>query len=40
MDGKGFKNLDAFRGRASKKNVKDPWAFERGQYIKALLGFD
>jgi dihydroorotate dehydrogenase (fumarate) len=40
MDGKGFKKLADFRGHASKKNVKDPWAFERGQYIKALLGFD
>jgi dihydroorotate dehydrogenase (fumarate) len=40
MDGKGFKSLSDFRGHASKKNVKDPWAFERGQYIKALLGFD
>jgi len=40
MDGKGYKTLADFRGKASKKNVKDPWAFERGQYIKALLGFD
>jgi len=40
MDGKGYKSLADFRGQASKKNVKDPWAFERGQYIKALLGFD
>lgn len=40
MDGKGYKTLADFRGRASKKNVKDPWAFERGQYIKSLLGFD
>ncbi len=40
MDGKGYATLDDFRGKASKKQVKDPWAFERGQYIKALLGFD
>ena len=40
MDGKGYKSLADFRGQASKKNVKDPWAFERGQYIKALLEFD
>jgi dihydroorotate dehydrogenase (fumarate) len=40
MDGKGYKSLADFRGKASKKKVKDPWAFERGQYIKALLGFD
>jgi dihydroorotate dehydrogenase (fumarate) len=40
MDAKGYKQISDFRGKASKKNVKDPWAFERGQYIKALLGFD
>ena len=40
MDGKGHRSLADFRGKASKRNVTDPWAFERGQYIKALLGFD
>jgi dihydroorotate dehydrogenase (fumarate) len=40
MKAKGYGSLDEFRGKASKKNIKDPWAFERGQYIKALLGFD
>ncbi len=40
MDEKGHTNLADFRGIASKQNVKDPWAYERGQYIKALLGFD
>jgi dihydroorotate dehydrogenase (fumarate) len=40
MDAKGYKALDDCRGKLSKKNVKDPWSYERGQYIKALLGFD
>ncbi len=40
MDGKGYASFDDFRGRVSKQEVKDPWAFERGQYIKGLLGFD
>jgi dihydroorotate dehydrogenase (fumarate) len=40
MNGKGYDKLDDLRGRTSKQNIQDPWAFERGQYIKALLGFD
>jgi dihydroorotate dehydrogenase (fumarate) len=40
MDGMSYQTLDDFRGKVSKRNVRDPWAFERGQYIKALLGFD
>jgi len=40
MDGKGYKDLAAFRGKLAKHNRKDPWSFERAQYIKALLGFD
>jgi dihydroorotate dehydrogenase (fumarate) len=40
MESKGYETLDHFRGKVSKEAVKDPWAFERGQYIKALLGYD
>jgi dihydroorotate dehydrogenase (fumarate) len=40
MNEKGYASLKDFRGKVSKMKVKDPWAFERGQYIKALLGFD
>lgn len=40
MAGKNYASLDEFRGHASKKTAKNPWAYERGQYIKALLGFD
>ena len=37
---KGYEDLEAFRGKISKRALKDAWAHERGQYIKALLGFD
>lgn len=40
MDSKGYSSLADFRGQVSKQKVKDPWGFERAQYIKALLGFD
>ncbi len=40
MQRKGYENLEAFRGKISKRRLKDAWAYERGQYIKALLGFD
>jgi len=40
MEGKGYQDLAAFRGKLGKHNRKDPWSFERAQYIKALLGFD
>jgi dihydroorotate dehydrogenase (fumarate) len=34
------KNLASFRGKLAEQRAEDPWHFERGQYIKALLGFD
>lgn len=40
MHDKGYDTINDFRGSLSKQNVSDPWAYERGQYIKALLGFD
>ncbi len=40
MARKGYEDLDAFRGKVSKRALKDAWAHERGHYIKALLGFD
>ena len=40
MKGKGYESLEGFRGKVSKRDLKDAWAHERGQYIKALLGFD
>ena len=40
MERKGYGSLADFRGKVSKQNIADPWAFERAQYLKALLGFD
>ncbi|MCP4402155.1 MAG: dihydroorotate dehydrogenase-like protein [bacterium] len=37
MDGKGYANLDDFRGKMSKKKSKDPWTYERAQYVKLLF---
>ncbi len=37
MDEKGYETLDDFRGNLSQKNVPDPDAFERAQYVKLLL---
>ena len=37
MDAKGYAALDDFRGKMSKKNSKDPWAYERSQYVKLLF---
>lgn len=37
MDHKGYGSLEAFRGTLSKQNLRDPYAFEREQYIDLLL---
>ena len=37
MDGKGYSGLEDFRGKMSKKNSKDPWTYERAQYVKLLF---
>ncbi len=34
----GFDNLDAFRGSMSQKNISDPTAYERANYIMILEG--
>jgi dihydroorotate dehydrogenase (fumarate) len=38
MDEQGFKTVDDIRGRLSQSSSKDPEAYERLQYIKALTG--
>jgi dihydroorotate dehydrogenase (fumarate) len=38
MTASGMKSIDQFRGRLSQKESKDPAAYERFQYIKALTG--
>lgn len=37
MNAKGYASLEDFRGKMSKKNSKDPWAYERAQYVKLLF---
>ena len=37
MDKNGFKEISDFRGKLSKKNLKDPYFYERAQYIDILL---
>jgi dihydroorotate dehydrogenase (fumarate) len=36
MDDKGYKTLDDFRGKLSRKNMKDPFAYQRAQYVDIL----
>lgn len=38
MDMHGHRNIEEFRGKLNHKNVADPYAFERAQYIQLLLG--
>jgi len=37
MDGRGYDNLESFRGKMSQREVDDPFIFERAQYIKLLM---
>ena len=37
MDEKGYKSLDDFRGKLSRKNMKDPFAYQRAQYVDILM---
>lgn len=37
MDRKEYKTIEEFRGKLSKKNSKDPYAYKRAQYIDILL---
>ncbi|AFG36642.1 dihydroorotate dehydrogenase-like protein [Spirochaeta africana] len=40
MDGKGYADLDAFRGKLSAKNTNDRWDYRRAQYVRTLLNAD
>ncbi len=40
MDAKGYASIEDFRGKLNQERVSDPYAFERAQYIKLLLGHD
>ncbi len=37
MDKKGYSRLDDFRGKLSKKNIKEPFAYRRAQYVDILM---
>ena len=37
MDKKEYKSLDDFRGKLSRKNMKDPFTYQRAQYIDILM---
>jgi len=37
MDDKGYKTLDDFRGKLSRKNMKDPYTYQRAQYVDILM---
>lgn len=37
MDLKGYNEISDFRGKLSRKNIKDPHFYERAQYINMLL---
>lgn len=37
MDKKGYKTLDDFRGKLSRKNLKDPFTYQRAQYVDILM---
>ena len=40
MDGKGYKDLAAFRGKMDAKNNQDPGFYRRAQYVKNLIKAD
>lgn len=37
MNEKGYKSVDEFRGKLAKKNLKDPFAYRRAQYVEILM---
>ncbi len=37
MDDKGYKSLTDFRGKLSRKMLKDPFAYQRAQYVDILM---
>jgi dihydroorotate dehydrogenase (fumarate) len=37
MDKKGYKTLNDFRGKLSRKNLKDPYTYQRAQYVDILM---
>ncbi|MCF8370751.1 MAG: dihydroorotate dehydrogenase-like protein [Bacteroidales bacterium] len=40
MDEKKYATLNDFKGKLSKKNIKDPYAYKRAQYVEILMKSD
>ncbi len=40
MDMKGYKEINEFKGKVSRKNLKDPYAYRRAQYVDILMKSD
>jgi dihydroorotate dehydrogenase (fumarate) len=37
MEQKNYNTIDSFRGKLSKKQMKDPLAYKRAQYVDILM---
>jgi dihydroorotate dehydrogenase (fumarate) len=37
MDKKGYKNTESIKGRLSRKSLKDPYVYQRAQYVDILM---
>jgi dihydroorotate dehydrogenase (fumarate) len=37
MDARGYKTINDFRGKLSMRNIKDPYAYKRAQYVDILM---
>jgi len=37
MDAKGYKSIDEFRGKLSKENINDVYAYKRAQYVDIIM---
>jgi len=37
METRGYKTINAFKGKLSLKNIKDPYAYKRSQYVDILM---
>jgi dihydroorotate dehydrogenase (fumarate) len=40
MDKKGYADINSFKGKLSRKNLKDPFAYRRSQYIDIIMQSD
>lgn len=37
MDSKGYKEINDFKGKLARKNLKDPFAYRRSQYVEIIM---